>query len=786
MKNKGGVKKNEICNTVRTNTFVPNEYQKFVKNYFFESRHKGLLLYHKLGSGKTCTSIIIADAMLKRNRISKVYVITPGSLRTNWISEYCKVCGNKQKFLKNFIFITYNFDVKDSIMPLDFNNSLVIIDEVHNLIGGIKNFSKNAYAIYYKIVNSNCRVLALSGTPVVNQTLEFAILGSILSNKFNWILINGDFENVEKGKSEWNNNYWNTIKQNPETIKQLLSGIVSYYPGDLSAYPEVRYFEPFKCEMSEQQFSFYKEVQQKEARRRFKPPPIKLKFDNPIKYKEDFASYVIAIQWTLSKAASNCLRIKPYDFIPDLYNDKSYSYTIEQFRDIISKLPGIDTINTVDKIIENLKQRNGFFFENEPIPFKYLFYNDNKRIKIYGWLTDEILKEQRTNIFNISKKYSVLLTNIILNPNQKHIVFSFYYTVRGLLFLHSLLSKCGIKTKLYSGDKTPEERQRMIDNFNHPSNKNGENIQVMLLTKAGGEGISFLGVNHVHIIESSIKENINIQAIGRAVRYKSHIDMPKDRQYVNVYRYWSVHGEEVQIDEMLYKQHFEKNFGKKTIIDEFITLIENYSIEAIGHGNSSEEIINVNELNEAKIEEEDITISVSINGKEHIISIPSSFSVGDTTNYLISKYLLPPLRIKNDILTNVLIDLNIIDQNNFNSISVNIDSINKILKYTEDNLILYTYNVENVDSIQKLIFKSIESNGKFTLRNLSINISIPEVINQLKIVLEEFYKKIHPNIIIEDIKLFDNKKMILTNETNLLFYYLNKKIIEFEFITNLN
>jgi len=815
-----GVYKNRQCIFRRRNTFVPNDHQEYVKNYFLSSRHKGLLLYHKLGSGKTCTSILIADAMLQQGLINKVYVITPGSLRENWISEYCRVCGNPSITLENFVFITNNYKVKDQVMKLDFN-SLVIIDEVHNLVNGVKNFSTNTYAIYYKIINSNCRVLALSGTPVFNNTIEFAILANMLSNKFDWVLINGGLKQVEEGKASWDMAGWAVRKQNPVLTKQLISGIVSFYGGDQSAYPDVRYIEPFKCPMSLHQYQAYLDIERSEELRRKNPPSIKLKFDDPEKYKKDFITYIIAVQWTSTRAASNCLKTKFYNFIPDMYDTGYLIYTMDKFKEILAKLPNVveeETVltedaqvvtddkgkpvtrikaNHVEQIINNLKQRNGILFGDISVPFKYLLYDDNKKIRVYGWMTDEILREPRTTLFNMSQKYSTLLTNIVLNPNQKHIIFSFYKTTRGTLMLYSLLSHCGIKAKLYSGDVPAMRRQRMIDIFNHPSNSEGQHIQVMLLTEAGGEGISLLGVNHVHIVESSIKENKNIQAIGRAVRYKSHVNLPEERNFVNVYRYWSVWnrgpgespvvGDAVQIDQQLYDQHFSKEGGKKTALDEFQTLMENYSIEEIGPGDAGGEMGSDQGWEEQKLEEEiDIEVEININGINHIINIPASFSIEDTTNFLIANYLLPPLRIRDTILTNVLIDLNIVSENSPpfepDSSSVDVNSQNKMVEYIEGNLILYTYNIEDVDIIPRLIFTGP---GRFSLKNLPSNITVSQAIEGLKRELETFYRGRYDNISIDEIRLFEkDKRKRLTDETNLLIYFLNKKPIEYEITTS--
>ena len=66
-------------------------HQKIVRDYInLYTPYRGLLLYHGLGSGKTCSSIAIAEGM-KGSR--KVIIMTPASLRRNYIEEI-KKCGD--------------------------------------------------------------------------------------------------------------------------------------------------------------------------------------------------------------------------------------------------------------------------------------------------------------------------------------------------------------------------------------------------------------------------------------------------------------------------------------------------------------------------------------------------------------------------------------------------------------------------------------------------------------------------------------------------------------------
>lgn len=66
-------------------------HQKIVRDYMnLYSPYRGLLLYHGLGSGKTCSSIAIAEGM---KYAKKVFIMTPASLNRNYMEEI-KKCGD--------------------------------------------------------------------------------------------------------------------------------------------------------------------------------------------------------------------------------------------------------------------------------------------------------------------------------------------------------------------------------------------------------------------------------------------------------------------------------------------------------------------------------------------------------------------------------------------------------------------------------------------------------------------------------------------------------------------
>ena len=248
-------------------------HQKIVRDYInLNTPYRGLLLFHGLGSGKTCSSIAIAEGIKSGGK--QVIIMTPASLQRNYLEEI-KKCGDliyrknqywewistqenpeytnalasvlgfkttdyitrrrgawltnvtkpnnyselsttdkkslndqlDEMIRQKYRFINYNGLRRNSFKELtnnfDFNifdNSIVIIDEAHNLISRIVNKLNNrskqkakerdeatlaaepiAIQIYeYLMRANNCRVVLLTGTPIINYPNEIAVLFNIL------------------------------------------------------------------------------------------------------------------------------------------------------------------------------------------------------------------------------------------------------------------------------------------------------------------------------------------------------------------------------------------------------------------------------------------------------------------------------------------------------------------------------------------------------------------------------------------------------------------------------
>ena len=86
-------RENISCDTIgkTSSDFSLLTHQKIVRDYMnLYTPYRGLLLYHGLGSGKTCTSIAIAEGMKDSK---SVIIMTPASLRANYVGEL-KKCGD--------------------------------------------------------------------------------------------------------------------------------------------------------------------------------------------------------------------------------------------------------------------------------------------------------------------------------------------------------------------------------------------------------------------------------------------------------------------------------------------------------------------------------------------------------------------------------------------------------------------------------------------------------------------------------------------------------------------
>ena len=107
--------------------------------------------------------------------------------------------NNIQKQLFDMInsyynFIHYNGISKTKLIEMTenntinpFDNTFIIIDEVHNFVSRVVNKRKVSVAIYDMLMNAeNCKIVLLSGTPLINYPHELACIHNLVRGKLEY------------------------------------------------------------------------------------------------------------------------------------------------------------------------------------------------------------------------------------------------------------------------------------------------------------------------------------------------------------------------------------------------------------------------------------------------------------------------------------------------------------------------------------------------------------------------------------------------------------------------
>ena len=99
--------------------------EKYVEKYYkVDDIIDRLLIYHGIGTGKTRTSIIIAEKIMKINSKMKAIIILPARLKTNYIDELIPIiCAKYTKELKRYN--DHKISTSDKKKLLNFFDSII-------------------------------------------------------------------------------------------------------------------------------------------------------------------------------------------------------------------------------------------------------------------------------------------------------------------------------------------------------------------------------------------------------------------------------------------------------------------------------------------------------------------------------------------------------------------------------------------------------------------------------------------------------------------------------------
>jgi superfamily II DNA or RNA helicase len=494
-----------------------HDYQYRVMKYMTETNTRGILLFLSPGFGKSILTASITEFYRTHEPKRKIVLLMNKSIQDNFKSNIKKYIRNKsyEKNIDEIIEKKYKFvslnssnmytqisNIKKSDLELEFEknignlnnyiqsvnfleNTLIIVDESHNMASAIKNGSMNALKLYRNILKAkNIKLIFLSGTPMTNAPSDLIPIFNMIKGHALFPESVKEFDNLFVG---------NGIK-NKSIFQNRITGLVSYY-GNYFFEDQKRENFPTQLpliienvEMSYQQLEKYLEFRDIEIKEESNSFGVQSEgFAN--KENDKISSYRIK-----SRIASNYL-------IPFYVKDKNiYNITKEDLLNLDKFSPKFK------KIIDNIN------------------LNPDKLSVVYSEFVN-------TGINLLAR---VLEAKKYVYWHKKDIEVNEF----------DLDVKKGIPNKTYaiiSGDVPQVERTRIIKAFNSKDNISGKNISVLLISKSGAEGITLKNVRSIHIMEPFWNYARIEQIIARVARIGSHSDLPEKDHIIQPILYTSVY-----------------------------------------------------------------------------------------------------------------------------------------------------------------------------------------------------------------------------------------------------
>jgi len=489
------------------------------------TNYKKQLLYHTPGTGKTCAAAAIVEINKQDPLLRKpVLIIVPNeTLENQWKQQIALTCtdnvyvpenyfstdpktkltsGEKvsrlNKMLKPIYHITTIEKMRrlidkvssDKILANKFSNTIIIIDEAHNLRiethTSKKNAieSKNRYNSFHRFLHliESSKILLLTGTPMYDRITELPGLLNLLLPIDNQLPTGAQFSKLFLKKENGVRILKNTVELNNKLV-----GLVSFireggdFPQrvDIGKTKWTRFIKTECLDISSTQLSGY------------------LQAFNKDKGSESSATAkrnTVGGLWKNSRQAANFVYKQ---------NGKYYWGT------------------EASHLILN-ESKKSIILDNKSLTFnKYT-------------IKQQFAQDIKTNLAEYSSKYNYIVNFLKDNSKPTFIFNPLVSGAGGAIMLGTILELFGY-TKAMSGvntvgkryalitgdDKSVFQRKRIIDTFNSPQNRNGELIQVLIATKTISEGTSLINVQHEIVVSPYWNNSGTEQAIGRGLRANS-------------------------------------------------------------------------------------------------------------------------------------------------------------------------------------------------------------------------------------------------------------------------
>lgn len=522
----------DLCNS-KSSIRELFDYQKFLIEYMRmhnkvgneNAKSRGLLVFWNLGSGKSLTTINMAEACrIYGQNVRKVITMIPASLRDDpWIKELTSDLGpenikTERDLPKNGWHIlhynnTTSFDSQLQSLgtPNPFDNAVVIIDEVHNFINTIPRNEESIRSKLYQQMKTakNAKFIFISGTPIMNTPFELAFIYNILRG-------NTVFPENEE---QFMKLFFKDGKMiNKKMFARRINGLTSYYSGINETVFAKKRNHRINLTMSEIQSSNMLKIQEFEEKMRSyqdNTPLGESRSDIESQIKTMKRAIALNAKGSLAKALG--IKSSPFNQEDDkesrIFTFSRANSNISFPQEILSKY----SKKNVDAIVDPKNYKN---------IIKQL---DFSKIKEY------------------SPKFASCIEIVKKSPGPV-LIYSSFKEIYGINMFAEIMERNGFdkfgsettqpKYVVWSGDTKKEDKKKILKYFNNNNNKDGAIIKAILITEAGKEGINLRAIRQVHILEPWWNLNRIKQVIGRAIRICSHSHLPKQDQVVDIYQYF--------------------------------------------------------------------------------------------------------------------------------------------------------------------------------------------------------------------------------------------------------
>ena len=510
-----------------------------------------------------------------------------------------------------------------------FDERLIIIDEVHNIRladDSNRKEMQQVAAVLMKVVKHarGLRLLLLSATPMFNSYKEIIWITNLLSaNDERSLLQTSDVFQPDGSFQPGNND---TTNESGESIlRRKLTGYVSYVRGENPyTFPYRLYPAVFSPENSFQSFVY--PTQQMNGQAIDNPiQNINVYVNRAEKTTYQMSVYLAIIDYMRRKSHGFYNNAGIYREMPNFENMESFGYTLLQrpLESLNIVYPDEDVSQMLRE--DNAETRANYFtdelFQNavggtglaKTMTFDTLENSDPLKHN-YEYLPTTLKNHGRIFSPEELPKYSAKMAEICkcIKASEGIVLIYSQYIDGGVVPMALALEEMGFSrychsyagrhkhlfkraptTQIDAITMNPRNQMQSGDNFQpaqyimitgdkglspsntedvkyatNADNMNGSKVKVIIISKAGSQGLDFKAIRQVHILEPWFNMNRIEQIIGRGVRNLSHCALPFKKRNVQIYLHSTVINgvEEEAADLYLYRLAEKKamQIGKVT------------------------------------------------------------------------------------------------------------------------------------------------------------------------------------------------------------------------------